>query len=72
METQEKMHVPIYTGVNKDIFLQEIYPQVKRSISRYFFGEGGRAHSLHIYGSQYYCSFKDVFIRWLTCEVCVV
>lgn len=33
MESQEKIHVPIFTGINKDIFLQEIYPQVRRNFS---------------------------------------
>lgn len=30
MECQEKIHVPVFTDINKDIFLQDIYPQVRR------------------------------------------
>lgn len=33
MESQEKIHVATFTGINKDIFLQEIYPQVRRNSS---------------------------------------
>lgn len=34
MESQEKINVPIFTGVNKDVFLQEIYPQVNEIFPR--------------------------------------
>lgn len=37
MESQEKIHVPIFLGVNKDVFLQEIYPQVRRNFSAFTF-----------------------------------
>lgn len=32
MESQEKIRLPVYTDINKDIFVQEIYPQVRRII----------------------------------------
>lgn len=37
MESQEKIHVPIVTDIDKDIFLQEIYPQVRRIFAEWLF-----------------------------------
>lgn len=37
MESQEKINVPIFTGVNKDVFLQEIYPRVRQNFSAFTF-----------------------------------
>lgn len=63
MECQEKIHVPVFTDINKDIFLQDIYPQVRRipAALDFFLKE-------HVSPYRSACSFS-CFILWGICVV---